>query len=159
MRFASAVPCLLACFLVAYLGTLAHFASTLDATQAAQVDRIREAAPAAPAAVVPAALAAVIPAAAAAAAAPKRTAVATVVCDDSDVLPAAVLLVSLLKAGTRATLVPLLAPGVSAAAERALANLAGGRVDPRRVRRDRRVVRRGAAVPLRGGARVVADGL
>lgn len=54
----------------------------------------------------------------------RSRAFATLVCDDASVLSAAVLIMSLLRTGTSASVVPMLAPAVSLRAEAALARMA-----------------------------------
>ena len=61
-----------------------------------------------------------------------RKAFSTVLCDDGDALPAVVLLMSLLRSGTDAQLVPLLTPRVSKQPEEILRMMAPSRVKPRR---------------------------
>ena len=57
-----------------------------------------------------------------------RKAFATVLCDDGDALPAVVLLMSLLRSGTDAQLIPLLTPRVSKQPEEILRMMAPSRV-------------------------------
>ena len=63
-----------------------------------------------------------------------RKAFSTVLCDDGDALPAVVLLMSLLRSGTDAQLIPLLTPRVSKQPEEILRMMAPSRVKPRRIR-------------------------
>lgn len=65
--------------------------------------------------------------------APLRKAFATVLCDDNDTLPAVVLLMSLLRSGTDAQLVPLLTPRVARSTEQVLRMMAPSRVKPQRI--------------------------
>ena len=81
----------------------------------------------------PAAAAAPEPSEPAAPAAPERRAYATLVCDDESALPATALMVSLLRTGTSATIVPMLGSAVTGVVENVLARLARGRVVPVRV--------------------------